>query len=928
LSSVRGMVATTIAVVGVLGGMSLAAAPALAVLGHGLTGSFGKAGHGEGEFEGPSGVAVNEVTPGDVSDVYVIDAGNNRVERFSASGAYLGEFNGSGTFANEEGKKAPKPLSEPRWVAVDNSGKTPAEDPSVGDVYVTDNGNGVIDKFSPTGAYLGQITTNSGSSGMAVDRDGLVWALLPGGVDSYSDALVNEPVSTLGLPFFQGGDPGLGVDSEDNIYLAYHSEPNATVFEINSVGMALSYEFGGERAVSGIAADPSDNDVYFDHDGVSIGRFSSSGSLIERFGEGHLSPAIGIGMGIDSASGTVYVANPTGGDVEIFTLGPRAPAPSTEAPENVTATTATLHGELLGEETEYYFAYNTNGGCTGASASPVEPAAGTVKESANVTGLQPSKKYTYCIVAKNNFGPEPGSLETFETLPAPPELLAGSEQATALTPSEGRLEAQINPNNQKTRCEFQYEAEEPLLAAPTTVPCEAEIEGFGGRSVGVKVPGLELATTYYYRVVAENAGHERTEGEIERFSKAPIVANERVSGLTSTGAALEATIDPDFQEVPSYAFEYATSEAALGTAGATRLKGNPPPPLPAGSSEDHVSTVASGLQPGATYYYRVVAENATTAKDGIPGTGTIKSFTPYAVPAATTGEAQDLTGTSAVLTGTVNAQGTATTYYFAYIDQAGYERALAGDPEEKANPYASGETTLTKSAGSSFAPQTIEPTLAAGLRPGETYDYALIATNQFDQKDTGPDAVLTTLAGRPPVVSTGPASAISQNSATLSGTVATSGLQSEYGFEIATEPGEYGPATGLGSIGGSLANTVTLTLSELQPGTTYYYRVTASSADGTSYGEPETFSTPGFPSLLTASISLPLIAVPDFVFPTGSLANTGTPTETETKTKTLSNAQKLGKALRVCHKDRGRAKRASCEKAARKKYGHGRGRKS
>jgi len=37
-------------------------------------------------------------------------------------------------------------------------------------------------------------------------------------------------------------------------------------------------------------------------------------------------------------------------------------------------------------------------------------------------------------------------------------------------------------------------------------------------------------------------------------------------------------------------------------------------------------------------------------------------------------------------------------------------------------------------------------------------------------------------------VSTGGMSGISQNAATLSGTVSTNGLQTNYGFEIGTEP--------------------------------------------------------------------------------------------------------------------------------------------
>ena len=81
---------------------------------------------GDGEFSGPSGVAVNDAS----NDVYVVDKGDNRVEYFTSAGVYVGQFDG--------GSSPAKAFVEPEAIAIDNSGKTVAEDPSVGDVYVGD----------------------------------------------------------------------------------------------------------------------------------------------------------------------------------------------------------------------------------------------------------------------------------------------------------------------------------------------------------------------------------------------------------------------------------------------------------------------------------------------------------------------------------------------------------------------------------------------------------------------------------------------------------------------------------------------------------------------------------------------------------------------------------------------------------------------
>jgi DNA-binding beta-propeller fold protein YncE len=156
----------------------LGSAPALAARGHVFGSEFGEVGAGPGELSEPQGVAVNEAS----GDVYVVDEGNHRVERFSAAGAYLGQFNGSGTYEVEGNVETdplmpPEPLSEPESIAVDNS----TGSPSFGDVYIADSTHNVIDKFSSTGEYIGQLAETSGGSGfgeidgVAVDSNGELW---------------------------------------------------------------------------------------------------------------------------------------------------------------------------------------------------------------------------------------------------------------------------------------------------------------------------------------------------------------------------------------------------------------------------------------------------------------------------------------------------------------------------------------------------------------------------------------------------------------------------------------------------------------------------------------------------------------------------------------------------------------------------------
>ena len=91
-------------------------------------GGWGSSGGGEGQFNRPWGIALD----GD-DNAYVADWGNNRVQKFSSDGTYLMTF---GTDPQGGGD-----LDHPSDVAVDGDG----------DVYVTDWGNRRVQVYEPNG---------------------------------------------------------------------------------------------------------------------------------------------------------------------------------------------------------------------------------------------------------------------------------------------------------------------------------------------------------------------------------------------------------------------------------------------------------------------------------------------------------------------------------------------------------------------------------------------------------------------------------------------------------------------------------------------------------------------------------------------------------------------------------------------------------
>jgi DNA-binding beta-propeller fold protein YncE len=420
----------------------LTVAPAFAFRGHVFEKSFGEKGPGAGQLNEPEGVAVNEAT----GDVYVVDKGNNRVEYFSETGAFAGEFNGSET--------PEKAFVAPGGIAVDNAcqlhepalteATTPTckeFDRSAGDVYVEDKPQRVIDKFSSTGAYIGQITGFGELRGVAVDPRGELWVAQTDPqeqVDNYSDAIANE-FRGYRLPIgFDGLGGGLAADSEDDLYVRSGAQTHVAEYETKKneppfyYAGRLNETLDNETSVgsNGVAVEQSTGDVYIDNV-ASVGRFGPGlpsmsqierGLPIERFKSGVLGG--GTGIAVNSTNGRVYVAEGSTGEVQDYSLEPPgSPIVQNESVSEVTAASATFLAEInpRSEPNEPVIAYHFEYGPCSAPSTCASSAygqsvpipegqlapnyvLGTV--SAHVQGLLPGMVYHFRVVAENEISRE------------------------------------------------------------------------------------------------------------------------------------------------------------------------------------------------------------------------------------------------------------------------------------------------------------------------------------------------------------------------------------------------------------------------------------------------------------------------------------------------------------------------------------------
>jgi DNA-binding beta-propeller fold protein YncE len=604
---------TTIVVV-VLVMLGLGVVPALAARGHVFTGSFASPGSGPGQLGEPSGVAVNETT----GDVYVVDKANNRVEIFNHDGSkFEGEFNGSGLGLGimgsgqllNEGKAAgtgglPEEIPSGRFngpeeIAIDNDPSSP----SFGDVYVADaetqaivhntqTRNPVVDKFSATGEYIGQITRNpngeefSGEGfqqlfGVAVDPRGEVWVeeqQYGGGLGSefvrraanYSNAVENVWIGSRDTEYFNVpivsalAEPGFAVDSNDDLYV-HQGFAESPGYEQNGhvvIDVTSEFSAGGDlispvvdiEVPTGLAAELSSNDVYIDH-GSSVHRWDASGRSLESLSVrgGH-----GSGVAVDSATMTVYVADSAAGIVDVY--GPEPPGVPTvpagsESVKDVTATSVTFSGEVnprsepFEEATSYSFEYGPCDTPTSCKSSPfvdsVPVPAGVLAAnyepdlvSAHLQDLVAHTTYHMRLVAHNS---RPGVAEG-------EELVFVTQAAGAFALSDGRVWEMVSPANkygaliQAALGVSQASVSGSAITYLANAPIEAQPPG----SSGSQVQALAGRGGTGWRSIDINAPHETAPGVVQ--NEYPFFSGDLRFGMLQPSGAFVASMSPEASE--------------------------------------------------------------------------------------------------------------------------------------------------------------------------------------------------------------------------------------------------------------------------------------------------------------------------------------------------------------------------------------------
>lgn len=207
----------------------------------------------------------------------------------------------------------------------------------------------------------------------------------------------------------------------------------------------------------------------------------------------------------------------------------------------------------------------------------------------------------------------------------------------------------------------------------------------------------------YYHCTGSGEGSSGGEGE----GTPPVATTGSASGVSGSQATLNGSVNPEGAET-TYHFEYGTEAESYSASTPDTSAGS-------GTSAVPASAAISGLAPGTTYHFRLIANSPNGVSAGVDQQFTTTGSPPPPPPTVTTEGVTAVTNKSATPEAVVNPNGLDTHYYFEYgTISTRYESSAPPPPGSDAG---SGSTPVRVSAALS------------GLAPFTTYYYRVVASN-------------------------------------------------------------------------------------------------------------------------------------------------------------------------------------------------------
>ncbi|MGH9045429.1 MAG: cell wall-binding repeat-containing protein, partial [Acidimicrobiales bacterium] len=293
----------------------------------------------------------------------------------------------------------------------------------------------------------------------------------------------------------------------------------------------------------------------------------------------------------------------------------------TEPAVVASTTSATLNGAYNpgGVSTSWDFEYGTNPNVLGTVAcSGTSSSSSSISVSCPLTNLTPGLYYFELFTSIGN-----GGVLSFNTSAVGPVV---TESASSITTSSATLNGAVTPSAGSNSCFYYYSdtSSNPVggsVSGTTVVP-----QGAAQVPVPISVSSLTAGVTYYFELDCSG-----TLGGVLTFftSSSGVVTTTAATGITSTSATLNGTVNPNGQTV-TCDYVYGTSSTLAGGTATASFTAS-------GTTGVSEPDQLAGLSPGTTYYFQLQCGN---------GSGSILNFTTAATINITQIYGSDAIGTS------------------------------------------------------------------------------------------------------------------------------------------------------------------------------------------------------------------------------------------------------------------------------------------
>jgi sugar lactone lactonase YvrE len=591
-----------------------------------------------GQFESPGDIAVNSTGAGsaDSGDVYVVDEGNSRIQRFALddAGTPANPYDDSYSFisawgADVDGSASGGQAYEVCLVATSCQAGVPsggngsaagngslasrpegiAVDQDSGNVYVTDRGNSRVNVYAGDGTFLRSFGFDVVASGPGETGTGFEICVSANG-DVCKAGVAGAGIGQIGGSGFIGA-AGIALSNSDgnpntgSVFLADQANSRVNAYALDgtspsSFGSAANFGTSGPVNLAvdsrGIlyaeGGDQTSNWIVARYDsqnanggGVGfLGQISIPPLLTQAGGQVNAGLEIDPDSdGVGADSDVLYALRGLGSTANsvVQQFGPLNSPGLTTAPPAVDA----IHGSVAAAEFATGLGFDAASGRLFASSS-------------NVVNGEPPKSGVYV-------------LDTAGGAPS-----ASLDAVSDITVSGAKLHATVQPNGPPDvsyRIEYSTDGanwtQEPrVLVGSQENPQSIEI------TFSPPGAGLQPSTLYHVRLSVEKvftAPVITTELSFTTLADAPRVETIGAPVRTTTTAQLGARVNPR-GKATTFHFEYGDD----GPCDANVCATSAPISVGSGNVERLTSTEIVDLKPNTTYHYRVVAEN------GAPGSPT------------------------------------------------------------------------------------------------------------------------------------------------------------------------------------------------------------------------------------------------------------------------------------------------------------------